>query len=279
VARGSIDARLRSARLVPCHAGVYKTGHVPLTAKGRWMAGVLAAGPEAYLSHGSAAALFGLERPLAVTHVLKRGGKSRHIEPLDGYGAVVVHDCRRLDAHEVTNRMGIPATSFCRTMIDLAGERSREEIEDRLATADRRNLLSLKELESEIDRSRGRKGTGMLREILQGWHPATDDEMLVFENEFSAALAAKGAPRAQINPLLDIHLIDLLFPEFRVMFELDGHSFHRDPATQTKDARRDRKHTLMGYQVNRFTRSEFNRNRDEVIEEALDLLRSRGWKG
>ncbi len=103
--------------------------------------------------------------------------------------------------------------------------------------------------------------------------------MSKFEQEFVRDLVAAGTPRPQVNPLLEDHLIDCLFEEFKVMFELDGHSYHRDPATQTKDVRRDRKHTLMGYQVNRFTRAEYKANRIQVIEQALALLRQRGWQG
>jgi predicted transcriptional regulator of viral defense system len=39
------------------HRGVYVVGHRRLSARGRWMAGVLACGPDALLSHRAAAAL------------------------------------------------------------------------------------------------------------------------------------------------------------------------------------------------------------------------------
>ena len=39
------------------HHGVYAVGHTALTLHGRWLAAVLACGPEAVLSHHAAAAL------------------------------------------------------------------------------------------------------------------------------------------------------------------------------------------------------------------------------
>src|SRR5829696_875977 len=45
------------------HQGVYAVGHEGLSREGRWMAAVLASGAGAVLSHGAAAALWGLLRP------------------------------------------------------------------------------------------------------------------------------------------------------------------------------------------------------------------------
>ncbi len=82
-----------------------------------------------------------------------------------------------------------------------------------------------------------------------------------------------------MNPLLGERLIDCLWVKYKVMIELDGTTYHADPATQVRDAKRDREHTLMGYQVNRIKWPEFRDHPKEVIEQSLDLLRRRGWVG
>lgn len=243
------------------------------------MAAVLAAGPGAVASHWTAAWLHKLNQPRPTIHVVKQGGMNRVLKPIDGYGTVIVHSTRRLEARDAIEVAKIPVTNFMRTAIDLAGEMKRSQMDDFLADADRERILRLNDLEAEVGSWSGKKGIAMLRQVLRDWHPASDEEMLIFEHEFVDELVAAGAPRPQINPLLGDHLIDCLFPQYKVMFELDGHAYHRDPATQTKDARRDRKHTLMGYQVNRFTRQEFRESRSEVIGQALKLLRNRGWPG
>ena len=42
------------------HVGVFSVGHAVVTAHGRWLAAVLACGPNALLSHVSAAALWAI---------------------------------------------------------------------------------------------------------------------------------------------------------------------------------------------------------------------------
>src|SRR3954454_14950432 len=54
-----IERRIASGRLHPTWRGVYAVGRPLLGRCGRWMAAVLACGPGAVLSHGSAAAVWG----------------------------------------------------------------------------------------------------------------------------------------------------------------------------------------------------------------------------
>ena len=61
--RHEIDGLITRGHLYLLHRGVYAVGHARLTVKGRWMAAVLAAGPDAVLSHRAAIALWEL-RPI-----------------------------------------------------------------------------------------------------------------------------------------------------------------------------------------------------------------------
>src|SRR4051794_2003858 len=59
LSRRRIERRIGSGRLHPTWRGVYAVGRPLLDEHGRWMAAVLAGGPGAALSHGSAAELWG----------------------------------------------------------------------------------------------------------------------------------------------------------------------------------------------------------------------------
>src|SRR5919109_2444050 len=54
----AIDRRLAAGRLHPLHRAVYAVGHSVVERRGWWLAAVLACGPDAVLSHRSAAALW-----------------------------------------------------------------------------------------------------------------------------------------------------------------------------------------------------------------------------
>src|SRR5437764_9220078 len=56
--RRAVQHRVAKGRLHPVFSGVFAVGRPELTQHGRWMAAVLACGPDAVLSHHSAAALW-----------------------------------------------------------------------------------------------------------------------------------------------------------------------------------------------------------------------------
>src|SRR5437764_253709 len=56
----AVEHRIARGRLHPLWPGVYAVGRPLVSQHGRWMAAVLSCGPDAVLSHGSAAALWGI---------------------------------------------------------------------------------------------------------------------------------------------------------------------------------------------------------------------------
>jgi putative AbiEi antitoxin of type IV toxin-antitoxin system len=57
----AVDYRLKIGRLIRVHNGVYAVGHLPISGPDRAYAAVLACGPGAVLSHGTAASLWGID--------------------------------------------------------------------------------------------------------------------------------------------------------------------------------------------------------------------------
>ena len=73
-----IDHKVRRGWLHPLYRAVYAVGHRPAMREARWMGAVLAGGPGAVLSHGTAGAHWGLSAsggPIEVTAPEKRRPK------------------------------------------------------------------------------------------------------------------------------------------------------------------------------------------------------------
>src|SRR2546423_6748271 len=134
---GAIDHRVARGRLHPVHRGVYAVGHPRLTARGLWMAAVLACGPGALLSHRSAAALWGFQSTAAMRiDVSAPGRRGRPGIVLHRVGSV--HDEDRGKCH------GVPVTAVPRTLLDLAGLVSPDQLPRALEQAARPQLLDMK---------------------------------------------------------------------------------------------------------------------------------------
>jgi predicted transcriptional regulator of viral defense system len=130
----AIDEWIARGLLHAVHRGVYAVGRQRLPREGRRMAAVLAAGPDAVLSHRSAAALWAIHRT-----------SRTDIE------VTTARRCRRpgIDAHrvalppdEVTTHDGIPVTTPARTLFDLAAVLSPRQLQHALNEAEIRRLTS-----------------------------------------------------------------------------------------------------------------------------------------
>jgi hypothetical protein len=113
VSQGLIAGRLKSRAWLAVHAGVYCIGPRREDAVARAAAAVLAYGPDAVLSHGSAASLCGLgvrwAFPLEVT------AEGRRERP-----GILGHRCPSLKRRDATRQLGVPVTSRPRTILDIA---------------------------------------------------------------------------------------------------------------------------------------------------------------
>src|SRR5436190_18064673 len=102
----AIKQRMRNGRLHPVLRGVYALGRPGISRHGRWMAAVLRCGPEAVLSHQSAAALWviGKERLDQIEISLPAHAARRA-------SGIVVHRRKDLRPADITIRNGIPVTA------------------------------------------------------------------------------------------------------------------------------------------------------------------------
>ena len=127
----AIEHRVEVGRLRPVYRGVYTVGHRLLTQHGRWMAGVLACGPGAVLSHLAAAALWGIRRGTRVEVTATGAKRARR--------GIVIHRAA-LPPDEITVHDGIPTTIVPRTLLDLGAVVQRHELRSALRRAEQLRL-------------------------------------------------------------------------------------------------------------------------------------------
>jgi very-short-patch-repair endonuclease len=238
--------RLEKGRLHRVTPGVYAVGRPELTQHGRWMAAVLSCGPDAVLSHSSAAALWGI-RPArgAGTEITVPAGRTPRRPGL------TVH---RRAAFESTECHGIPVTTAACTLVDLSARLPRNEIEALVNEATLRKLTDPEALGAEIAGLSPRPGLTKLRTTLDRLAITLTRSEL--ERSFFRIVRAAGLPLPESNTHMNGFEVDFLWREQKVVVEADSLTFHRTPAQQTRDRRRDHAHAIAGFLPLRFTHSQ-----------------------
>jgi very-short-patch-repair endonuclease len=258
----AIDHRVACGRLHVVHHGVYAVGHRRLTRRGQWMAAVLAAGPGATLSHRSAAALWDLHRSAQTRIEVSTPSRRRHRPGIEVHRAGLQPD-------EVTEVDGIPVTTVPRTLLDLAAVLPRSRLERAIERAEALRLTDPVSLDGLLRRYPRRHGTRSLREVVrQGIEPILTRSEL--EDRFLAFLDARGLPRPRVNVLIEGLEVDFVWPEQRLIVELDGHNTHGTRAAFERDRQRDRILQAAGWRVVRIT---WRQLQDDPAAIARDLGR------
>jgi very-short-patch-repair endonuclease len=260
-----VERRLASGRLIPVHRGVYAVGHRLLTLRGRWLAAVLACGPNSVLSHGSAAALWGIAKPGPRIEVAVDGGRRRP--------GILVHCASLVDA-ERTRVDGIPVTAVPRTLIDLAATLPTERLERAWEEADRLGLLGLVEIERASADARGRPGTAAVRRLIaDAFEPSFTRSSL--EDAFVAFCRRRELPMPRVNFTVLGQEVDAFWPGKALVVELDGYAFHRHRAAFERDRARDAALQAAGMSVLRITFRRLRDDPDGVETEIRRLLAGR----
>jgi hypothetical protein len=232
------------------------------------MAAVLACGPDAVLSHRSAAALWGL-RPTGRSGIEVTAPRGRH-----GHHGITLHRVRQLHPHDRARREHIPVTAVPRTLLDLAEVVRVGQLERAVEASERLRLFDLAAVQALLARSPGRHGLAPLREVIAAYVPQP-----VTRSEFERCLLpfcdAWGIRRPETNVVVEGHEVDALWREERLIGELDGRAFHDTAAAFERDRLRDTDLQLAGYKVLRITWRRLTREPAAVAETLRRGLDSR----
>jgi very-short-patch-repair endonuclease len=261
-----IEWRQRSGRLHRLHAGVYLVGHRLIRREGRWMAAVLASGPDAVLSHYSAAALWRLRPTQRTTIDVTVPHATRSSQ-------LIRRHVSRVPPDERTVKEGIPVTAAARTILDLAATEPLDVVKALLREMEFRELWDSLSLWDLVERYPGRRGIRKVRAALEGVKDEPSGERRSpLEERFAPFLRQHHLPLCRFNDPIIVEnktfQVDCHWPQLGQIVELDGWQGHKSRTAFREDRARDRKLGVAGYTVTHLT---WNQLDDEPQEIASDL--------
>jgi len=266
----AIDHRVAVGRLYPVAHGVYAVGHRAIDRRGRWLAAVLSSGEGAALSHGSAAALWGIRSTsktridVTVRHRSRSSPSiSRHVAALPG--------------DEVTVQEEIPVTTVPRTVFDLAATSSIDVVENAIRQVEYLRLYDRLSLLDLVKRYPGRRGVRRVRAAL-----ARIEALPVgrtrsrLEEKFLPFLRRYGLPRPRLNDWITVgeerFQVDCHWYGTGQVVELDSWEAHGTKSAFRDDRTRDRILRIAGYDVTRIAWAQLDDEPEAVASDLRKLL-------
>jgi very-short-patch-repair endonuclease len=265
LSREAVRHRRRTGRLVKRHRGVYAWGTPPTDWLSRAHAGHLAAGFGSTLCGTACAATLGaLPPPAGPIHLIRPTSRGAH-------PGLIIHR-EELPPSDRGRCHGLPVTSPARLMLDLAATEPRQVVDRVYNELQVLRLLTGRQLAERLPGWGGRRGIGVLRELVGDDLGATRS---VLEDLFLPMVRRADLPVPRINELVEGWLVDAVWREQRVIVELDGRRFHdTDPRFQS-DRARSNALAARGWVVLRFTYRRLKREPYACIAELAAVLSQR----
>ncbi len=233
-------------RLTSVFHGVYSVVQGDLPSLAREQAALIACGEGAFLSHRSAAFVWGFRKtaPPMVEVTVQAPRRASH-------KGIRVHRIRAIDGRELRQTDGLWVSSPERAVLEVAAvapdELSRV-IEDGLAA----RKVNRRELEAVLARNRPCRGAARLAEIL-GDGIAMTMTRSKRERAFLKLIRESGLPLPETNAKFGPYEPDFLWRRERLVVEIDGYTFHSGPDSFSRDREKDLFFKRLDLEVLRFT--------------------------
>jgi very-short-patch-repair endonuclease len=250
ISEAAICRWIASGYLIACLPRVYAVGHVATSQEARLFEAILFAGPDAVLSHGTAAWWRGLlSWPVRSTHI----STPRQIKTSPP--GLTIHSRRQLDVETVN---GLPVTTVTKTLLDLAASESLKLVRHALAQLDYTGGFAPAELYAAC--GHGRRGSAGLASALREHLPELARTRSELEVQFVLLCERFQIPMPLMNRTIHGVEADAWWPDFNLVVELDGNANHHTPAQRNKDLRkeltlRDHGITVLRYDYHLATRT------------------------
>ena len=158
----------------------------------------------------------------------------------------------------------IPVTGPVPTLVDLAICLSKAELEAAVNEASQLDLVDPETLREALDAIPPRPGIVRLRELLDR------DTFVLTESRLEQLLLplarAAGLPLPQTQTYLSSYRVDFYWPDLGLVVEANSLRYHRTPAKQAEDTRRDQAHIAAGRMSVRFTHWQVQHEPNHVRE-------------
>ena len=273
----AVQKRAQCGRLHRIYPAVYSL--VPrelLTRKGHWMAGALAVGPKAIVSHRTASVLHGLvgyngtrtDVTIPGTHSWRRG-------------TLVVHSSRNLTPADLTVEDGIPCTTIARTLLDLADVIERRRLERAFDQAEAMGVFDLLAIEDLLNRNPRRVAARRVKDLLEEHYigsTLTESEL----EELALALCRRipipkpAVQRSLILPDGGLALRpDFTWVQQRVILEADGDRVHATRQARERRNLRDQRLIVHGWRPLHATARQLTQGSVELEATLIALVNRR----
>jgi len=255
------------------YPGVFLVNQASLTWKARLMGAILWAGPDAVVSHRSAAALLGLKH--GDRNIIEISSPRR----LNSRHGIRVHHDPSLATAPNAKAENIPVTRIAKTVLDLCAVLSLAASTQVVLDVVRRRAVSIVDLGRVLDEETGRRGgRSALRRILVTRFAVgvTDSDA---EDLFIAMASRRGFDFVHHFVVEDAGFrveLDFADPYVRLDVEIDGGKDHDDPVAQQRDKNRDAELIARGWTVLRFTYWDLIQKTDWMFEMISAALERKG---
>jgi hypothetical protein len=250
----ALSRLVSSSRIERLWPSVFRLGSSPTSFRQKAKAATLYVGEGTWLSHRWAAAHHGMTDAAGgpVEIITERDRRSRPGLKIQRVTAMPPHDVRIFRS--------IPVTNTIRTMIDLAAVLPAQRLESVLDDCIWRGLVAVPRLVDRLDElgSRGRRGARVLRDLLAERDDGCAIPLDVLERKFLKVLRTAGIdePEKQVSVPAEGSghwRLDFVYPQHKVLIEVDGGRWHSGKQQASEDRRRDNAMNVRGWTVLRFT--------------------------
>jgi very-short-patch-repair endonuclease len=249
---------------------VYLIGPVPPSPRQSRMGLNLWAGEAAAISGRAAADEWGLDGCRSDALELSSTAHLIHPDP-----RVLVHRVRRLGEHEISRLRGLFVTSPCRTLFDIAGFLTLDELQLPFEDAFRRRLVLPNQLETQLHGPlNGHRGVTKIRCLARDDAEATASALEVLLEQ---AMRSGQLPRAvRQHEVFDedgfVARIDFSYPHVKLAIEADSFRFHWGRDRWERHLQRDNRLQRLGWRTMHVTKWQLDHDPGAVIRDIREAL-------